>query len=588
MTCSRRRSLLIVATLAASLGLVVPATPAVANGFPPPVIVSDDVASFETATDGSAIVYARRAGRTTVLMARALPDGPSRRLGRGVRSVDAAWGEGHRLVYRSSDFADVDARWARITPDSRRVVALRDGPSGRRLVSMALGRGKTFRLTGIRSLYSLRLSPDSSTVVFVGDLGRGDGVHLYSVGVTGGPVTALDRLHRLPVMQFSPDSQRIVYRTQGPSMEALRSVAVTGGPVTTLLDGIEVHDHIITPDGRTVFFTATDRPGAIWLDEYFLWRSPIDRSEPARVFPDPVGSVGLGFADAPVLTIDAAAEVLYFGDRAGSEQGIMALPLADDTPIVLAPTSGPLGQLRLSPDGRHLVEAPWGEPRLRFATIDIERRTRTVLEGIEPNTGHFAPDGSGIAFTDAQGRGSLWFLPFGGPAVRLATGYDSARFTSIGPRVVFVTGNDRQILRIADLDGARRRIIASVEQPHIAFAVTPGYDAVVYLSAAVRPSIDPATTGTLRLADVRPRCGGRVVTISGSPGRDVIMGTAGPDVIDAGSGNDVVRGGRGDDVICGGPGDDRLRGGPGDDVLLGGPGRDRCIGGPGSDRIRGC
>ncbi len=73
-------------------------------------------------------------------------------------------------------------------------------------------------------------------------------------------------------------------------------------------------------------------------------------------------------------------------------------------------------------------------------------------------------------------------------------------------------------------------------------------------------------------------CGGKPVTILGTPGDDVIRGTDGPDVIHGLGGNDWIHGGKGNDVICGGNGDDHLIGGAGHDFLLGGRGRDRLFG----------
>lgn len=69
-------------------------------------------------------------------------------------------------------------------------------------------------------------------------------------------------------------------------------------------------------------------------------------------------------------------------------------------------------------------------------------------------------------------------------------------------------------------------------------------------------------------------CDGRVATIVGTSGDDVLTGTNGPDVIAALQGNDVVRGLAGDDVICGGKGNDSIIGGQGFDVLFGAQGND--------------
>jgi CSLREA domain-containing protein len=104
----------------------------------------------------------------------------------------------------------------------------------------------------------------------------------------------------------------------------------------------------------------------------------------------------------------------------------------------------------------------------------------------------------------------------------------------------------------------------------------------------------------------RITCGGRLVTLVGTSGHDVLTGTGGADGILLGGGKDLANGLGGADGICGGGGKDRLRGGSGKDRLLGqagrdkliggggvdllngGAGRDRCKGGPGKDRERGC
>lgn len=82
-------------------------------------------------------------------------------------------------------------------------------------------------------------------------------------------------------------------------------------------------------------------------------------------------------------------------------------------------------------------------------------------------------------------------------------------------------------------------------------------------------------------------CGGRVATIVGTTGDDVLVGTEGPDVVVALDGDDLVDGLGGDDVLCGGFGVDVLEGGAGDDLLRGGMGAGTLRGGPGEDRLVG-
>jgi Tol biopolymer transport system component len=116
-----------------------------------------------------------------------------------------------------------------------------------------------------------------------------------------------------------------------------------------------------------------------------------------------------------------------------------------------------------------------------------------------------------------------------------------------------------------------------------------------------------------------PRCSGRIATLIGTPGRDVIKGTKRKDVVVALGGDDQVSTGSRADVICAGPGRDQVfagdngegggsdlvRGGPGadkivlgpelgrafgeggNDTLIGSKGGDNLFGGPGDDLIRG-
>jgi len=92
-------------------------------------------------------------------------------------------------------------------------------------------------------------------------------------------------------------------------------------------------------------------------------------------------------------------------------------------------------------------------------------------------------------------------------------------------------------------------------------------------------------------------CAGKVATIVGTPGADVLRGTPGRDVIHGRGGDDVIRGLGGNDLLCGGPGSDTILGNSGQDRIFGQGDKkwhdqyqsiltgDRLNGGPGDDRI---
>ena len=122
-------------------------------------------------------------------------------------------------------------------------------------------------------------------------------------------------------------------------------------------------------------------------------------------------------------------------------------------------------------------------------------------------------------------------------------------------------------------------------------------DPALYAPTPYRSSDhDPLVLG-LDLLAPRPAdhpCAGRVPTLLGTNGDDLLRGTNKPDVVHALAGDDRVLGLNGEDVVCGGTGDDELAGGNGDDLLLGGRGDDVLLGengddtlwgGPGRDRL---
>jgi CSLREA domain-containing protein len=82
-------------------------------------------------------------------------------------------------------------------------------------------------------------------------------------------------------------------------------------------------------------------------------------------------------------------------------------------------------------------------------------------------------------------------------------------------------------------------------------------------------------------------CLGKRVTLTGTPGDDVLTGTAKRDVIRALGGDDVIDALGGNDRVCAGAGNDRINGRSGADIVAGGPGNDRIKGAGGDDDLRG-
>jgi Ca2+-binding RTX toxin-like protein len=82
-------------------------------------------------------------------------------------------------------------------------------------------------------------------------------------------------------------------------------------------------------------------------------------------------------------------------------------------------------------------------------------------------------------------------------------------------------------------------------------------------------------------------CFGKVATIVGTPGPDVIHGTRGTDVIRGLGGDDKIFGGGRSDFICGGRGSDKIHGDKTSPTHYGHVGNDSMYGGRGHDRLIG-
>jgi Ca2+-binding RTX toxin-like protein len=130
------------------------------------------------------------------------------------------------------------------------------------------------------------------------------------------------------------------------------------------------------------------------------------------------------------------------------------------------------------------------------------------------------------------------------------------------------------------------------------------FSAVLFSLATIVSPVVALTGPPAAQAAERVTCAGKVATIVGTAGDDVLTGTPGGDVIAGLSGADTIVGGGGNDTICGGGGDDTisaqspnndpadvratldLRGGTGNDHLSGSAGHTYYDGGPGDDVVR--
>ena len=105
--------------------------------------------------------------------------------------------------------------------------------------------------------------------------------------------------------------------------------------------------------------------------------------------------------------------------------------------------------------------------------------------------------------------------------------------------------------------------------------------------AALLASLAAATVAAPSAAAEKVTCRGKVATIVGTQGPDVLVGTNGRDIIAGLGGNDVIKGLGGHDLICAGRGADRVEGNQGPDRIYGNAGPDKLFGGKGPDKLFG-
>jgi parallel beta-helix repeat protein len=128
----------------------------------------------------------------------------------------------------------------------------------------------------------------------------------------------------------------------------------------------------------------------------------------------------------------------------------------------------------------------------------------------------------------------------------------------------------------------------------------------LYVTSGTPPATPPVGPVGPVPSVTSPSCKGKVATLWGTAGSDILAGTSGRDVIVGRGGADTISGRGGNDLICAGPGADKIfgglgndhilggtgsdteRGGKGRDRLVGGKGKDTCAGGPGKDTAVGC
>lgn len=194
-------------------------------------------------------------------------------------------------------------------------------PETRGIWTVPAAGGTPTRITPVGPISSMEISPDDSRVVFQGIVDNPGTYEIFSVPIGGGPVTKLSgpvapggaaSTGRWLALRISPDGARVVYTMDQEAKDVweIFSVPISGGPVTKLnaplppggdvvmpiTAGVSGDDFEISPDSRTVVYRADQ----IRDHAFEIFAVPIEGGSPVQlsVF-QPGGGVVSSFEIAP-------------------------------------------------------------------------------------------------------------------------------------------------------------------------------------------------------------------------------------------------------------------------------------------------
>jgi Ca2+-binding RTX toxin-like protein len=210
---------------------------------------------------------------------------------------------------------------------------------------------------------------------------------------------------------------------------------------------------------------------------------------------------------------------------------------------------------------------------------------------IDPVTGDQTPIATGGMLLNpngiAAGPGGVAYVSDFGPTDTGGTPLDGkiVRVTSSGAQSLLTEGVNIDNPQGPVFDFAGNLVLADLGLSGT--TVTTDGEVIRVTASGVQSLVEEDLRNPRGVAIEPPRCAGRIATIIGTTGPDVITGSAANDVIAGLGAGDRINGLGGKDIICGAGGKDRLKGKGGTDLLLGQGGADRLAGGKGRDKLKG-
>lgn len=442
--------------------------------------VSGTVLDFDVASDSSRVAYRGNLTTPGVIDLYSAP-------------IDVSGGQ----IRLSNAPLDGDVGSFEVSPDSRRVVYLgdlnRDDLTDLYAAPLAAAGGQVrlSQVSGDGTVESFVLAPDSRRVAFAGDLTETGVVELYSAPIDAGggqirlnddpPIFGAVNAFGITV---APDSTRVVYRgdLDDHGMMELYSAPIDreGGQVKVNAppspDGGGVQQFRVTPDGARVAYT-----GSLSRDLIDLYSAPVDGSGPQVRLNDPATSF-IGGLDLLGVAPDGG-RVVYVSDQVYSAPvGVAEQQVrVSDPPL---PDFFFLTGFAMAPDSSFVVYV-----------VDQDERFELFASG----RGQLpAPAPTGLAAADVRTTTATvsWTAP---PATSQVTGFEvtttptpAGSSTASGVGMTEVTGTS------VTLDGLDPSTTYTVEVRTINDAGLSEPSPVSFTTAS-EPAPDPEPGGVARL-----------------------------------------------------------------------------------------
>jgi Ca2+-binding RTX toxin-like protein len=297
------------------------------------------------------------------------------------------------------------------------------------------------------------------------------------------------------------------------------------------------------------------------------------------------------------VTYDATAPSVTVDQAAAQADPTNSAPVVFDVVFTEPVTGFAAGDVSLAGTAGAMSAVVSGGPAVYTVTVSGMTGDGTIVATVPPGVAADVVGNTNLASASAD---NVVTYDATAPSVTVDQAAAQADPTNSDPivfDVVFdepVTGFDTGDVNLAGTAGAT---LGTVSGAGSIYTVTvSGTTSDGTIIATVPPGVAADVAGTTNLASTStdnvvthvPLCGGRLATLVGRPGNDVLTGTPGDDVIVARGGNDRINGRAGNDTICAGAGDDTVEGGAGDDTIWGGGvGDDTVRGGVGNDVLSG-